>query len=71
MKNIGRFRRRRGGRGRRAGRIAKRVARKSFRAAVRIPKRKLAKMYATKCGQSAWRATKKKRFGGRRFRRRY
>lgn len=52
-----------------AGRVARKVARKSYRAAKRMPKRKLAKLYATKCGQSAWRAAKKGK--GRRRRRRY
>lgn len=46
---------------RRAGKIAKRVARKAYKGALRMPKRKLAKVYATKCGQSAFRAAKKKR----------
>lgn len=68
--------RRRYTRSRSAGRAAKNVARKSFRAAMRMPKRKLARVYATKCGQVAWRATKKlgprkaRRYGRkRRFRR--
>jgi len=43
----------------RAGRIAARVSRKSYKGALRMPKRKLAKMYATKCGQSAFRAAKR------------
>lgn len=42
-----------------AGRVAKRVARKAYRGARRMSKRKLAKMYATKCGQSAYRAVRK------------
>lgn len=63
------------GRSRLSGRVARRVARKAFRGAIRMPKRKLAKAYATKCGQVAWRATKKlgrraKRYG-RKSRRRY
>lgn len=59
-----------------AGRVARKVARKSYKGAIRMPKRKLARVYATKCGQSAWRAVKKlgsrraKRYG-RRFKKRY
>lgn len=41
-----------------AGKVARRVARKSFRGAMRMPKIKLAKVYATKCGQVAYRAAK-------------
>lgn len=59
---------------RHAGKVAKKVARKSFRGAMRMPKRKLAKAYATKCGQTAFRAVKKlgnraKRYGRKRRRR--
>ena len=66
------FRKRFGRRGksRKAGLVAKKVARKAFRGALRMPKRKLAKVYATKCGQTTWRAVKKKRFG-RRFKRKF
>lgn len=46
---------------RKAGKVARKVARKAYRGALRMPKRKLAKVYATKCGQSAWRAVKRKR----------
>lgn len=57
-----------------AGKVAKKVARKSYRGAMRMPKRKLAKMYATKCGQTAFRAAKKlggkaKRYGKKRYKR--
>lgn len=45
----------------RAGRIAKKVARKAYRGARRMSKRKLAKMYATKCGQVAFRSAKRRR----------
>lgn len=54
------------GKGATAGRAAKRVARKAYRGAMRMPKRKLARVYATKCGQVAWRAVKK--LGSRRAR---
>ena len=54
---------------RRAGRIAQRVARKTFRAGIRMPKRKLAKMYATKSGQTAFRSASRRR-RSRRSRRR-
>lgn len=60
-KRFRKFGRKRFGKKRFAGKVAKKVARKAFRGAIRMPKRKLAKVYATKCGQSAWRAAKKKR----------
>lgn len=57
------YRKRYGGRKRRnyAGSIARRVARKSYRGAMRMPKRRLAKTYATKTGQVAWRSAKNRR----------
>lgn len=59
-----------------AGRVAKRVARKAFKGALRMPKVKLAKVYATKCGQTTFRAVKKlskraKRYGKKRYSKRY
>lgn len=52
---------------RRAGRIARKVARKAYRGARRMSKRKLAKVYATKCGQVAFRAARKRRGRKRRY----
>lgn len=46
---------------RKAGRVAKKVARRAYRGGLRMPKKKLAKVYATKCGQSAYRAVKRSR----------
>ena len=54
-----------------AGRIAGRKARASYRGGMRMSKRRLAKTYATKVGQTTYRAIRsqrpKRRFG--RFRR--
>lgn len=58
-----------------AGKVAKKVARRAFRGAMKMPKRKLAKVYATKCGQVANRAVKvlgprkARKYGKKRFRR--
>ena len=60
-------RNRRYGRGRFAGRVARRVARRSYRGAIRMPKRRLARVYATKTGQVAYRAVRT--LGARRARR--
>lgn len=56
-----------------AGKVAKKVARKAYRGGIRMPKKKLAKVYATKCGQVAFRAVKKlgrkaKKYGKKRRR---
>lgn len=51
------------GRKRKAGRIARKTARRVYRKAVRMPKRRLAKLYAAKCGKAKW-----KRIAGRRRR---
>lgn len=57
-----------------AGRVARKVSRKAFRGALKMPKLKLAKIYATKCGQTAYRAAKtlggKAKLWGKRRRRR-
>jgi len=42
-----------------AGRVARKVSRRAYRGALRMSKRKLARVYATKCGQVAYRATKR------------
>lgn len=56
------------GRKRKAGRVARRVARKVYKKALRMPKRKLAKLYAAKCGKSKF---KRVRYAGKRkYRRR-
>jgi len=44
-----------------AGRIARRVARRSYRGARRMSKRKLAKVYANKMGQVAFRSANRRR----------
>lgn len=46
---------------RKAGAVAKKIARKAYRGALKMNKRKLAKIYATKCGQVAFRVAKRKR----------
>lgn len=43
-----------------AGRVARAVSRKSYRTAMRMSKRKLAKAYATKNGQTAYTAVRNK-----------
>lgn len=48
-----------------AGKKAARVAKKSYRTALRMPKKKLAKIYATKMGQTTFVAvsrSKKRRY---------
>ena len=44
---------------RKAGKKAAKVARKSYRGALRMPKKKLAKVYATKMGQITYVAVRK------------
>lgn len=71
-RGLGRSQMRRGGL---AGRAARIVARKAFRGAMRMSKRRLARAYATKCGQVSWRATRvlgrrAARYGNRRGMRR-
>jgi hypothetical protein len=55
-----------GSRKKRAGKVAHRTAKKVFRKAVRMPKRKLAKLYAAKCGKSRFKRVARR--GGRRKR---
>lgn len=54
-----RFRRRNSRSKRVAGRVARKVARRAYRRGRRMSKRRLAKTYANKCGQVAFRAVRK------------
>lgn len=52
-----------------AGKIAKVKARRAYRTALRMPKKKLAKVYATKVGQTTYTVVKKRKSYGKRTRR--
>lgn len=44
-----------------AGRAAHKVARKVYRKALRLPKKRLAKLYAAKCGKSRFKRLTRRR----------
>jgi len=51
------------GRTAKAGKVAARVSTKAFKGAMKMSKIHLAKVYAQKCGQAAFRAAKNRKYG--------